>query len=113
MNRRIKFYYKGLRWTAIPLLLLMWALLLTGPGSFKGRLLERVTLGLVNVAGAGKWHSVWLPPLAAVIFFVHTTLGLQVAVGRARWIRRKAPWEVGIFVLGALGLAQFFWLFYG
>jgi hypothetical protein len=102
-----------LRWTAIPLIVLMWLMVLTGPGTFKGAQLEKVTFGILRVDGAGKWHSVWLPPITAVVFFVHTTMGLEMIVQRTAWLKPKGAWEIGMLVLGALGLAQFVWLYYG
>jgi hypothetical protein len=113
MKRRQRYYYLILHWTSLPLLVLMWLMLITGPGLFKGEILRKTTLGLVNPATAGKWHSVWLPPLAAVVLYTHTTLGLEVMVGRTRWLKPKALWEIVALVVGLLGLAQFMWLYYG
>jgi hypothetical protein len=88
-------------------------MLITGPGVFKSEILRKTTLGLANPATAGKWHSVWLPPATALIFYVHTTMGLQVMLGRARWIKPKWIGEIAGWAIGLLGLTQFLWLFYG
>lgn len=112
MTARIKIYQRVLRWTALPLILLIWLMLMTGPAVFKTELLRDLVLGLLNPASAGKWHSVWLPPITALLFYVHTAMGLQMMIARARWLKPKGLWEVVAFGLCLLGLAQFFLLFY-
>ncbi len=113
MKSRVKAYYKIVRWTAIPLLILIWLELMTGPAPFKGELLGRLTLGLIDPANAGKLHTVWFPPIAAGVFYLHVIAGLQTLVSRTRWLKPKRVWEIIVFVIGALLVAQFYWLFYG
>jgi len=113
MGKRIKVYYSVLRWTAFPLLILMWFALMSGPATFKSDLVRKWTLGLINPAAAGKLHSVWLPPVTGLVFYVHVTMGFLVIVNRLKWLKPKIVWEVVSFLVGSFGLLQFFGLYYG
>ncbi|MBN1487572.1 MAG: hypothetical protein JW981_08015 [Anaerolineae bacterium] len=113
MKKRIKIYYKILRWSALPLLVFMWLALMTGLATFKGELASTLTLGLIKPWGAGKLHTVWLPPLMGIIFYVHITTGMLVTINRLKFFKSKSTWEIVAFIIGGLGLLQFLWLYYG
>lgn len=110
--KRVNLYAGIVRTTAPILFVLMWLMLMTGPAAFKSDLVSRLTFGLINPANAGKLHAVWLPSLTGVLFYLHSILGFQMLVYRVKWIKPKRVWEVVVFVLGALVIAQFLWLFY-
>jgi len=111
--RRFRVYTQILYWTSPLLLVLMWLQMMTGMGAFKGPLFRQLTLGLIDPAAAGKIHGVWLPVATATVVYLHAVLGLQVMGRRLAWIRRKRAWEVGVYVLGALLMAQFLVLYLG
>jgi hypothetical protein len=112
MNR-LRLYTRMLYWTSPLLLVLMWLQMMTGIGAFKGRLFRLLTLGLIDPAAAGKLHGVWLPVATATMVYLHAILGLQVMGRRLAWIRPKAAWEIGVYVLGIVLLAQFLVLYFG
>ncbi len=112
ITSRLKIYQRVLRWTALPLMLSIWLMLMTGPAVFKTEIVRDLVVGLLNPATASVWHTVWLPPITAVLFCVHAALGLQMMIARARWLKPKGLWEVVGFGLCLLGLAQFFLFFY-
>ncbi len=111
--RRLQIYVAIVRWTAPLLFVLMWLMLMTGPAAYKSLLFERLTFGLINAAVTGKLHAVWLPVLTTVLFYLHAILGFQVLGYRLKWVKRKAIWEISIFVLGLGMIVQFLWLYYG
>jgi len=111
--RRLRVYTRILYWTSPLLLVLMWLQMMTGMGAFKGRLFSLLTLGLIDPASAGKLHAVWLPVATATLVYLHAILGLQVMVRRLARIRRKAAWEVAVFALGVVLVAQFLVLYLG
>jgi len=110
--KRVRTYAAITRITAPVLFVLMWLMLMTGPALFKSQLVTQLTLGIIDPANAGKLHGVWLPAITGVLFYVHAILGFQMLIYRVKWIKPKVVWEIAVFVLGALFIAQFLWLFY-
>jgi|GEM_PF-3669928 len=110
---RGKLYLTIIHWTAPALLVLIWLELLSGLGSVKGELLGPLTLGLLNPANAGKLHALRLPLITGLLTYLHATVGLQLMARRLRWIKHKGAWEIGIWIVGLLGLAQFLLLYFG
>jgi len=110
---RGRLYLTIMHWTAPALLVLIWLELLSSVGSVKGELLRPLTFGLLNPANAGKLHALRLPLITGVVAYLHATVGLQLMARRLRWIKRKRAWEIGIWVVGALGLLQFLLLYFG
>jgi hypothetical protein len=102
-----------MNWTAPILCVLMWLQLLTGLGSIKDELLGPVTLGLLNPATAGKLHAVRLPLVTGLLAYLHAVVGFQIMARRLKWIKHKGTWEIGIWILGALGVLQFLLLYFG
>ncbi len=110
--KRVAIYARITRITAPILFVLMWYMFMTGPAVFKGDLVRQLTLGLIDPAQAGKQHAVWLPPITAVLFYIHAILGFQMLIYRVKWIQPKWLWEAAVFGLGVLVIVQFLWLFY-
>ena len=111
--KRLRIYTQILHWTSPLLLVLIWLQMMTGMGAFKGRLFRLLTLGLIDPAAAGKLHAVWLPVATATVVYLHAILGLQVMGRRLAWIRHKTAWEIGVYVLGMVLVAQFLVLYFG
>jgi hypothetical protein len=110
---RLRIYTRILYWTSPLLLVLVWLQMMTGMGAFKGRLFRLLTLGLIDPAAAGKLHAVWLPVATATLVYLHAILGLQVMGRRLAWVRHKRAWEIAVFALGVILVAQFLVLYYG
>lgn len=112
MNR-FRVYTQIMYWTSPLLLVLIWLQMMTGMGAFKGELFRLTTFGLIDPAASGKIHGVWLPLATATVVYLHAILGLQVVGRRLAWIRNKRAWEIGVYALGALLIAQFLVLYLG
>jgi hypothetical protein len=112
MNRT-KLYVSIMNWSAPILLVLVWIQIITGLGNFRGKLLQAVTLGILDPGTAGKIHTVVMPLVIGVVAYGHAILGLQIMARRLKWVKKKDAWEIGIFVVGALLLLQFLVLYFG